>query len=202
MTRKAETRQQRKAPWHAIAGIHDGQASRKGRQATNGVRYIASLPQPQRGIAEQIDQLAASTLPGLQRSVKWGMSYYGVGDGWCFCCGAFASHVKLMFVNGVTLDPVPPVTPVAMGKSTRGVELASVDDIDQARRGVDEKTRHAGVGKVQKKTRQPLLMLGGRPDGGATAAAEGDGIRTRVAWRVGDVSAIALFGLKPLRWIP
>src|SRR5688500_14516158 len=81
--------------------------------------YIASLPQPQRGIAECIDALAAKTLPGLQRSVKWGMAYYGVGDGWCFCCGAFASHVKLMFVNGVTLEPVPPVTPVAMGKATQ-----------------------------------------------------------------------------------
>ena len=92
--------------------------------------YIASLPQPQRGIAEAIDALAARTLPGLQRSVKWGMSYYGVGDGWCFCCGGFAKHVKLMFVNGVTLTPVPPVTPVAMGKSTRGVELESVEDLD------------------------------------------------------------------------
>lgn len=111
--------------------------------------YIASLPQPQRGIAERIDQLAASTLPGLQRSVKWGMSYYGVGDGWCFCCGAFASHVKLMFVNGVTLDPVPPVTPVAMGKATRGVELASVDDIDEARirAWMQQITAMPGVGK-------------------------------------------------------
>ncbi len=36
--------------------------------------YIASLPQPQRGIAERVDALAAKTLPGLQRSVKWGMS--------------------------------------------------------------------------------------------------------------------------------
>jgi hypothetical protein len=93
--------------------------------------YVASLPQPQRGIAERIDALAAKTLPGLQRSVKWGMSYYGVGDGWCFCCGAFADHVKLMFVNGTALNPVPPVTPVAMGKSTRGVELESVDDLDE-----------------------------------------------------------------------
>lgn len=93
--------------------------------------YIASLPQPQRAIAEKVDALAARTLPGLQRSVKWGMSYYGVGDGWCFCCGGFAKHVKLMFVNGVTLKPVPPVTPVAMGKATRGVELESVDDLDE-----------------------------------------------------------------------
>lgn len=93
--------------------------------------YIASLPQPQRGIAERVDALAAKTLPGLQRSVKWGMSYYGVGDGWCFCCGGFAKHVKVMFMNGVTLKPVPPVTPVAMGKSTRGVELETMQDLDE-----------------------------------------------------------------------
>ena len=44
--------------------------------------YIASLPQPQRGNAERIDALAAKTLPNLQRAVKWGMAYYGVGGGW------------------------------------------------------------------------------------------------------------------------
>ncbi len=37
--------------------------------------YIATLPQPQRGIAEAVDALAARTLPTLRRSVKWGMSY-------------------------------------------------------------------------------------------------------------------------------
>lgn len=93
--------------------------------------YIGSLPQPQRGIAERIDALAARTLPGLQRSVKWGMAYYGVGNGWCFSCGGFADHVKLMFVNGAALSPVPPVTPVAMGKSTRGVELKSLAALDE-----------------------------------------------------------------------
>ena len=93
--------------------------------------YIASLPQPQRGIAEAVDALAAQTLPNLQRAVKWGMAYYGVGDGWCFSSGGFASHVKLMFINGTALDPVPPATPLGMGKSTRGVELQSVDDIDE-----------------------------------------------------------------------
>jgi hypothetical protein len=93
--------------------------------------YIAGLPQPQRDIAESVDALAAKTLPGLERSIKWGMSYYGVGDGWCFSCGGFAGHVKLMFVNGAALEPVPPVTPVAMGKATRGVELKSMDDLDK-----------------------------------------------------------------------
>lgn len=111
--------------------------------------YIASLPQPQRGIAEAVDALAAATLPGLHRSVKWGMAYYGVGDGWCFSCGGFAGHVKLMFINGVRLEPIPPVTPVGMGTATRGVELASVDDLDDERLAtwMRQATSVPGVGK-------------------------------------------------------
>jgi hypothetical protein len=111
--------------------------------------YIASLPQPQRGIAETIDALAARSLAELQRSVKWGMAYYGVGDGWCFCAGAFVGHVKLMFINGATLlDPVPPVTPVGMGKTTRGVEIETLADLDeqQVRAWMTQVTAVPGVG--------------------------------------------------------
>src|SRR3954447_7923831 len=93
--------------------------------------YISSLPEPQRSIAERVDALAAKTLPNLQRSVKWGMAWYGVGDGWGFSCGGFEGHVKLTFGRGTSLDPVPPVTPIGMGKASRGVDLESVNDIDE-----------------------------------------------------------------------
>jgi hypothetical protein len=59
------------------------------------------------------------------------MAYYGVGGGWCFSSGAFVGHVKLMFIHGSTMKPEPPVTPMGMGKATRGVELASLDDLDE-----------------------------------------------------------------------
>jgi hypothetical protein len=95
--------------------------------------YFSILPQPQRSIAEHVDALAARTLPDLQRAVKWGMAFYGVGDGWCFSCGGFAGHVKLTFGRGTSLTPVPPVTPIGMGKDSRGVDLVSVDDIDEDR---------------------------------------------------------------------
>lgn len=111
--------------------------------------YIAGLPQPQRGIAEAVDALAAETLPNLQRSVKWGMAYYGVGEGWCFSCGGFAGNVKLMFINGATLlDPVPPVTPVGMGKATRGVELVTLNDLhrDQVADWMRQITAVPGLG--------------------------------------------------------
>ncbi|WP_239308935.1 DUF1801 domain-containing protein [Rhodanobacter sp. FDAARGOS 1247] len=93
--------------------------------------YIRSLPQPQRGIAESVDALAARTLPDLKRSVKWGMAWYGVGDGWCFSCGGFIGHVKLTFGRGTSLQPVPPVKPIGMGKDSRGVDLASVEELDE-----------------------------------------------------------------------
>ncbi|MFL5769342.1 MAG: DUF1801 domain-containing protein [Chloroflexota bacterium] len=93
--------------------------------------YIGSLPEPQRSIAERVDAVAAETLPGLHRSVKWGMAWYGVGDGWCFSCGGFDGHVKLTFGRGTSLAPVPPVTPIGMGKESRGVDLESLDDIDE-----------------------------------------------------------------------
>ncbi len=93
--------------------------------------YIRSLPQPQRAIAERVDALAAKTLPALQRSVKWGMAFYGVGDGWCFSCGGFAGHVKLTFGRGTALEPVPPIVPIGMGKDSRGVDLESVDDLNE-----------------------------------------------------------------------
>lgn len=93
--------------------------------------YIASLPQPQRRIAERIDALAAKTVPGLRRAVKWGMAYYGVDGGWCFSSGAFLGHVKLMFIRGTEIKPEPPVTPIGMGKATRGVEPKSLADLDE-----------------------------------------------------------------------
>ena len=93
--------------------------------------YISSLPEPQRSIAERVDALAAETLPDLQRSVKWGMAWYGVGDGWCFSCGGFEGHVKLTFGRGTSLSPVPPVTPIGMGKTHAAWSSKSVEDLDE-----------------------------------------------------------------------
>src|ERR1700753_201421 len=93
--------------------------------------YIESLPEPQKSIAKHVDALAAKALPDLKRAVKWGMAYYGVPAGWCFSSGAFVGNQKLMFIRGNELQPEPPVTPIGMGKATRGVELAATGEIDQ-----------------------------------------------------------------------
>jgi hypothetical protein len=38
-----------------------------------------------------------------------------------------------MVIRGTEIKPEPPVTPIGMGKATRGVEPASVDDLDERR---------------------------------------------------------------------
>src|ERR1700749_5051700 len=93
--------------------------------------YIESLPEPQKSIAKRVDALAAKALPDLKRAVKWGMAYYGVADGWCFTSGSFVGHLKLMFIRGNELQPEPPVTPIGMGKASRGVELTAMDELDE-----------------------------------------------------------------------
>jgi hypothetical protein len=147
-TRQAHDRARRSRD--DAAGRHDWQGKRRegrGRRQA-GLAYIRSLPQPQRAIAERVDALAAKTLPGLQRSVKWGMAFHGVGDGWCFSCGGFAGHVKLTFGHGTALKPVPPVSPIEMGKSARGVDLESVDELDerQAASWMEQVTAIPGFG--------------------------------------------------------
>lgn len=111
--------------------------------------YIKSLPQPQRGIAQRVDAIAAKALPGLQRSVKWGMSFYGVGNGWCFSCGGFADHVKVTFLHGTALRPVPPV---GTGKYTRGVDLSRLDDVDERQLAswMRQACEHPGLGAGKK----------------------------------------------------
>ncbi|MEO8660704.1 MAG: DUF1801 domain-containing protein [Bryobacteraceae bacterium] len=138
MTKRAAGRQRKKtsesdAPVKLLVAMTGKASAAKAAKGAEPVfAYIASLPQPQRGIAERIDALAAQSLPDIQRAVKWGMAYYGVDGGWCFASGAFVGHVKLMFIRGTEMKPEPPVTPIGMGKSTRGVELALIDDFDES----------------------------------------------------------------------
>lgn len=90
--------------------------------------YIQSLPPPQRAIARTFDALIARTLPGIQRCIKWGMSFYGLENGWFVSCGGFADHVKITFLHGTKLVPVPPV---GTGKYTRGVDVERVADLEE-----------------------------------------------------------------------
>jgi hypothetical protein len=132
MTEKKNTRTSQAKSAELLVAMTGKASSAKAAEGDKPVfAYIESLPEPQKSIAKRVDALAAKALPDLKRSVKWGMAYYGVPDGLCFSSGAFVGHLKLMFIRGNELEPEPPVTPTGMGKTTRGVELTAMDELDE-----------------------------------------------------------------------
>jgi hypothetical protein len=114
--------------------------------------YIKSLPAPQRAIATRFDELIERTMPGIQRCIKWGMSFYGTDTGWFVSCGGFADHVKITFLHGTKLVPVPPV---GTGKYTRGVDVVRAADLDEELLAAWtlQASKFPGLGGGRKKTR-------------------------------------------------
>jgi hypothetical protein len=115
--------------------------------------YIASLPPTQRTIAERFDAIMAQAIPGIRRCIKWGMSFYGTDTGWFVSCGGFVDHVKITFLHGTKLDPVPPV---GTGKYTRGVDVERVGDLDasQLTAWLQQARCFPGLGAGRKKARR------------------------------------------------
>src|SRR5690349_20443792 len=70
--------------------------------------YIASMPGWKREIGENIDAMIDSTVPRVQRAVKWNSPFYGVEQGsWFLSFHCFAKYVKVTFFRGTSLRPVP-----------------------------------------------------------------------------------------------
>jgi hypothetical protein len=110
--------------------------------------YIASLPDWQRGIAERVDAIVERELPDARRAVKWGSAMYGVaGQGWILSMKGFRKHVKLVFFNGVALDPNPPS---GDGQMMRALDVGEADplDEDQVADWVRQAAMVQGWGKV------------------------------------------------------
>ena len=72
--------------------------------------YIANMPEWKSEIGRQLDDLIVRTVPNVRKAVRWNSPFYGVeGQGWFISYHVFARYVKVTFLNGKSLDPMPPV---------------------------------------------------------------------------------------------
>jgi hypothetical protein len=72
--------------------------------------YIAAMPGWKREVGRRIDELVARAVPHVRKAVRWNSPFYGVeGQGWFLSYHCFAKYVKLTFLNGSSLTPLPPV---------------------------------------------------------------------------------------------
>jgi hypothetical protein len=93
--------------------------------------YLAALPGWKREMAQRIDELIVSSVPKLQKAVKWNSPLYGAGDGgWFLGMHAFTHYLKLAFFRGRSLRPMPPGA--SKNPETRYLDVREGDELDEA----------------------------------------------------------------------
>ena len=71
--------------------------------------YIAAMPDWKREVGRRLDHLIERTVPDVRKAVRWNSPWYGVeGEGWFVSYHVFTRYVKVTFLQGASLDPVPP----------------------------------------------------------------------------------------------
>ena len=72
--------------------------------------YIANMPEWKSNVGRALDDLIVRTVPNVRKAVRWNSPFYGVeGQGWFLSYHVFARYVKVTFLKGKSLNPMPPV---------------------------------------------------------------------------------------------
>lgn len=73
--------------------------------------YIAAMPGWKQEIGRTLDHLVEEAFPEVKKAVKWNSPFYGrEGDGWFLSFHCFDRYIKVAFLRGVHLEPMPPVS--------------------------------------------------------------------------------------------
>jgi len=93
--------------------------------------YIAAMPGWKREVGRRLDEIIVRTLPDVRKAVRWNSPFYGVeGRGWFLSAHCITRYVKVAFLNGTSLRPVPPVE--SKNEGTRYLHIHEGDEIDEA----------------------------------------------------------------------
>ncbi len=93
--------------------------------------YIAAMPDWKQDVGRRIDQLVTRTLPGVRKAVRWNSPFYGVeGKGWILAFHCVTRYIKVAFLRGTSLKPVPPVE--SKQKEVRYLHIHEGEAIDEA----------------------------------------------------------------------
>lgn len=72
--------------------------------------YIAAMPGWKRDVGRRLDTLIERTVPEVRKAVRWNSPFYGVeGQGWFLSFHCFTKYIKVAFLRGASLHPLPPV---------------------------------------------------------------------------------------------
>lgn len=92
--------------------------------------YIAAMPGWKGDVGRRLDELIVRTVPDVRKAVRWNTPFYGIeGRGWFLAFHCITKYVKVAFLNGASLDPLPPVE--SKGNNTRYFHIHENEQIDE-----------------------------------------------------------------------
>ncbi|MGE3961300.1 MAG: DUF1801 domain-containing protein [Dehalococcoidia bacterium] len=92
--------------------------------------YIAAMPEWKSDLGRRLDALITKALPKARKAVKWNSPFYGIEDvGWLVSLHCYTKYVQVTFLNGASLDPLPPVG--SKDPNTRYLNIREHDELDE-----------------------------------------------------------------------
>jgi hypothetical protein len=71
--------------------------------------YIDAMPGWKSDLGRRLDTIIDREVPGVEKAVKWNSPFYGIERGvWFLSLHCFTRYVKVTFLNGAALAPLPP----------------------------------------------------------------------------------------------
>ena len=72
--------------------------------------YLDAMPGWKRDAGRRLDRLIVRTVPNVRKAVRWNSPFYGVeGQGWFLNMHCLTNYIKVAFLRGSALRPMPPV---------------------------------------------------------------------------------------------
>ena len=92
--------------------------------------YIAAMPEWKSEIGRRLDALIVRVVPSVRKAVRWNSPFYGLeGQGWFLSYHCFTKYIKVVFLRGTSLRPVPPVE--SKDPNTRYFHVHEGDELDE-----------------------------------------------------------------------
>jgi hypothetical protein len=92
--------------------------------------YIAAMPGWKGDVGRRLDALIGRIVPRVRKAVRWNSPFYGIeGQGWFLSYHCFTKYVKVVFLRGTALRPLPPVE--SRDPNTRYFHIHQNDELDE-----------------------------------------------------------------------
>lgn len=92
--------------------------------------YIAAMPGWKSEVGKRLDELIVRNVPNVRKAVRWNSPFYGIeGQGWFLALHCFARYIKVTFLRGTLLKPLPPVE--SKDPNTRYLHIHEGEQLDE-----------------------------------------------------------------------